>query len=131
MLARKYRNIQAFPRVAVVIGCDDEVTVQCEGTADILTGAERDRCLSTYLKQYPNGRSSGAGCGCARCWGLRLGPDCKRVRAFGGPGVPARGASMSVSLGRSERSDQTRPQTSEARLVEHPAKARQAGQAAT
>lgn len=54
--SRKYRNIQACPRVAVVIGFDDEVTVQCEGTADILTGTERDRCLSAYVAQYPDGR---------------------------------------------------------------------------
>ena len=54
--SRKYRNIQAFPQVAVVIGWDDEVTVRCEGTAGILTGAERDRCLSVYVEQYPDGR---------------------------------------------------------------------------
>ncbi len=53
--SRKYRNIQMSPHVALVIGWDDEVTVQCEGTADILHGAERDRCLRAYCDQYPDG----------------------------------------------------------------------------
>jgi PPOX class probable F420-dependent enzyme len=54
--SRKYRNLRAFPRVAAVIGWEDEVTVQCEGDADVLTGAERERCLATYVHQYPDGR---------------------------------------------------------------------------
>jgi PPOX class probable F420-dependent enzyme len=54
--SRKYRNLRAFPRVAVVIGWDDEVTVQCEGDADVLTGTERERCLGAYVHQYPDGR---------------------------------------------------------------------------
>lgn len=38
---RKYANIQNHPEVAVVIGgWHDEVTVQCEGPADILSGPE-------------------------------------------------------------------------------------------
>lgn len=56
MRSRKYRNIQADPRVAVVVGWDDEVTAQCEGAADILTGTDRDRCLSAYFELYPDGR---------------------------------------------------------------------------
>ncbi len=51
--SRKYRNIQVSPRVALVVGWDDEVSVQCEGGADILTGDERERCLRTYIEQYP------------------------------------------------------------------------------
>ncbi len=54
--SRKYANIQARPEVAVVIGWDDEVTVQCEGRADILSGAERTRCLQAYFDQYPDGQ---------------------------------------------------------------------------
>jgi hypothetical protein len=38
-----------------VIGWDNEMTVQCEGTADIPTGTDRDRCLQAYLAQYPDG----------------------------------------------------------------------------
>ncbi|MDE3133921.1 MAG: pyridoxamine 5'-phosphate oxidase family protein [Acidobacteriota bacterium] len=54
--SRKCRNLRAFPRVAVVIGWDDEVTVQCEGDADVVTGEERERCLAAYFRQYPDGR---------------------------------------------------------------------------
>jgi hypothetical protein len=53
--SRKYRNLSAFDHVALVIGWDNEMTVQCEGTADIPTGADLDRCLQAYLAQYPDG----------------------------------------------------------------------------
>jgi PPOX class probable F420-dependent enzyme len=53
--SRKYRNLQASPRVAVVIGWDDEVTVQCEGIADTPTGEDADRCRQAYFTQYPDG----------------------------------------------------------------------------
>lgn len=54
--SRKCVNLRAFPRVAVVIGWEDEVTVQGEGLADVLAGPERDRCLTAYFEQYPDGR---------------------------------------------------------------------------
>ena len=53
--SRKYRNLSAFAQVALVIGWDNDMTVQCEGTADIPTGADRDRCLQAYFAQYPDG----------------------------------------------------------------------------
>jgi general stress protein 26 len=53
--SRKYRNLSAFAQVALVIGWDNEMTVQCEGAADIPTGADRDRCLQAYFAQYPDG----------------------------------------------------------------------------
>src|SRR5215218_868845 len=53
--SRKYRNLSAFAQVALVIGWENEMTVQCEGTADIPTGADRDRCLQAYFAQYPDG----------------------------------------------------------------------------
>jgi PPOX class probable F420-dependent enzyme len=54
--SRKYVNIERDPQAAIVIGWDDEITVQIEGTADILAGADLERCLAAYLAQYPNGR---------------------------------------------------------------------------
>jgi PPOX class probable F420-dependent enzyme len=54
--SRKCSNLRAFPRVALVIGWDGEVTLQCEGDADIPSGAEHDRCLHAYVQQYPEGR---------------------------------------------------------------------------
>jgi hypothetical protein len=53
--SRTYGNLSAFAQVALVIGWDNEMTVQCEGTADIPTGADHDRCLQAYLAQYPDG----------------------------------------------------------------------------
>jgi Pyridoxamine 5'-phosphate oxidase len=53
--SRKCRNLSSFPQVALVIGWDNEMTVQCEGMADIPTGADRDRCLQAYFAQYPDG----------------------------------------------------------------------------
>jgi hypothetical protein len=53
--SRKYRNLSVFAPVALVIGWENEMTVQCEGTADIPTGADRDRCLQAYFAQYPDG----------------------------------------------------------------------------
>lgn len=47
---------ERFPRVAVVIGWDDEVTLQCEGNADVVVGEWRDRCLRANVQQYPEGR---------------------------------------------------------------------------
>lgn len=54
--SRKYHNICADGRLAVVIGWDDEVTIQCEGTADLPTDEDRERCLAAYFDQYPDGR---------------------------------------------------------------------------
>ena len=31
------------------------MTLQCEGDAEVVTRAERDRCLSAYVAQYPDG----------------------------------------------------------------------------
>ena len=54
--SRKYRNLTDHPGVALVIGLDDEVTVQCEGLADVPTGAAWRRCTEAYFVQYPDGR---------------------------------------------------------------------------
>jgi general stress protein 26 len=54
--SRKYRNINADPRVALVVGLDDEVTVQAEGVADLPHGEELRRCTDVYFAQFPDGR---------------------------------------------------------------------------
>lgn len=53
--SRKYDNLRRSPRVAVVIGWDDEVTLQCEGDADTPAGDDGDRCRQAYFAQYPDG----------------------------------------------------------------------------
>ncbi len=53
---RKYRNLRADPRIALVIGWDDEATAQIEGIADFPTGAELERVRECYFVAYPDGR---------------------------------------------------------------------------
>jgi pyridoxine/pyridoxamine 5'-phosphate oxidase len=58
---RKVRNIGAHPRVALVVGWDNGVSVQVEGSADIVSGAERGSYGEVYLSQFPGARAL-AGC---------------------------------------------------------------------
>jgi PPOX class probable F420-dependent enzyme len=53
---RKHANLRRDPRVALVIGWDDERTVQIEGLADFPTGDELDRIRECYFAAYPDGR---------------------------------------------------------------------------
>jgi PPOX class probable F420-dependent enzyme len=54
--ARKVANIHRDARVALVVIVQDEVTLQCEGTADLPTGDDRQRCFDAYLRAFPEGR---------------------------------------------------------------------------
>jgi hypothetical protein len=53
---RKYRNLRADPRIALVIGWDDEITAQIEGVVDFPTGSELERIRQCYFSAYPDGR---------------------------------------------------------------------------
>ncbi|WP_329115737.1 pyridoxamine 5'-phosphate oxidase family protein [Streptomyces sp. NBC_01353] len=52
---RKYGNLVADPRIALVIGWD-EITAQIEGVADIPQGPELERLRDCYFTAYPDGR---------------------------------------------------------------------------
>jgi pyridoxine/pyridoxamine 5'-phosphate oxidase len=54
--SRKYTNLRADPRSALVIGWDGEITAQIEGVADFPAGAELDRIRECYFTAYPDGR---------------------------------------------------------------------------
>lgn len=55
--SRKYANILQNPLVSVVIGWDNEVTVQYEGEAEILRDdAAGDRYREIYYAAWPDGR---------------------------------------------------------------------------
>jgi general stress protein 26 len=54
--SRKYKNLLRNPAVAVVIGWDNETTVQYEGVAEELTGPEADHYKEIYFEVYPDGR---------------------------------------------------------------------------
>jgi pyridoxine/pyridoxamine 5'-phosphate oxidase len=52
--SRKFANIQRRREVALAIGWDDdEIAVQCEGTADEPRGTARERCERCYLERFP------------------------------------------------------------------------------
>ncbi|WP_338696419.1 MULTISPECIES: pyridoxamine 5'-phosphate oxidase family protein [unclassified Bradyrhizobium] len=53
--SRKYQNLLADPRAALVIGWDAEQTAQVEGVADFPTGAELDACKQVYFAAWPDG----------------------------------------------------------------------------
>lgn len=52
---RKAANLRRDPRVAVVIGWDDEQTVQIEGLADQPAGDELVRLQRDYFARFPDG----------------------------------------------------------------------------
>jgi uncharacterized pyridoxamine 5'-phosphate oxidase family protein len=54
---RKYHNLRADPRIALVIGWDDAQTVQLEGVVDFPEGAELERLKQVYFVPYPDGRA--------------------------------------------------------------------------
>lgn len=52
---RKLQNLRRDPRVALVVGWDDEQTAQIEGVADEPAGVELERLKRVYLAAYPDG----------------------------------------------------------------------------
>ena len=52
---RKYPNLVERPRCSFVIGWDAEQTVQYEGTARELSGAELARYQEIYFRAWPDG----------------------------------------------------------------------------
>ena len=81
--SRKCRNLRANPRIAFVIGWDQEITVQLEGIADEPTGKERERVLETYFAAYPDGRDRVAWKGITH---FRVRPTWIRYSDFNVPG---------------------------------------------
>lgn len=52
--SRKFKNLQKSPKVSLVIGWEDERTVQYEGNATLLQeGPELDRLKQAYFKKSP------------------------------------------------------------------------------
>jgi pyridoxine/pyridoxamine 5'-phosphate oxidase len=77
---RKYQNLMRDPRIAFVIGWDDQ-TVQLEGTCDEPSGAERERVKQVYFAQLLDGRDREAWEGIT--W-LRVRPTWIRYSDFRG-----------------------------------------------
>ena len=55
--ARKADNIAFDPRIALVVGWAEGVSIQVEGLADILVGAERAEYGRMYCEQFPGSRA--------------------------------------------------------------------------
>lgn len=53
MSSRKYKNLQQNPKVALVIGWDDNITVQIQADAQKLTGEELERAQKSYFAKNP------------------------------------------------------------------------------
>jgi hypothetical protein len=53
---RKFRNLAANSKIALVMGWDDECTAQYEGIADLPSGAELARLKQLYFQRFPDGR---------------------------------------------------------------------------
>ena len=53
--SRKYPNIKKNPRVALVIGCSTEVTVQYEGVAEELAGETLAQYKKIYFAKFTDG----------------------------------------------------------------------------
>lgn len=54
--SRKYKNLYADPRVALVVGWDGEQTAQIEGIADFPVGEDLQRLQRCYIAVYPDGQ---------------------------------------------------------------------------
>lgn len=52
---RKCDNLRRLPKISVVTGWDQDITVQYEGVADEPSGAELERLTSCYFGVYPDG----------------------------------------------------------------------------
>jgi pyridoxine/pyridoxamine 5'-phosphate oxidase len=52
---RKAQNLLRDPRIALVVGWDDEQTLQLQGVADEPTGAELQRLKAVYFASFPDG----------------------------------------------------------------------------
>jgi len=53
--SRKYPILKENSRVAWVVGCTTEITVQYEGEASELEGEERARYKKVYFEKFPDG----------------------------------------------------------------------------
>lgn len=54
--SRKYANLRRHKKTAIVVGWEDEVTVQLEGIGEEPTGADLAYCKDAYFDAHPDGR---------------------------------------------------------------------------
>lgn len=54
--SRKYKNLQTNPNVSLVIGWDENITVQYEGVASELFGEEKEKYQKIYWEKNPEAK---------------------------------------------------------------------------
>lgn len=54
--SRKYKNLQTNKSVAIVIGWDDDITVQIDGMAKQLSGLELEKAQKAYFTKNPKAK---------------------------------------------------------------------------
>jgi general stress protein 26 len=54
--SRKYKNMKANPNVSLVIGWDEDITIQYEGVAEELSGKEKTQHQEIYWKKNPKAK---------------------------------------------------------------------------
>ena len=54
--SRKYKNMKVNPNVSLVIGWDENITIQYEGIADELSGEEKNKYQNEYWKKNPEAK---------------------------------------------------------------------------
>jgi general stress protein 26 len=52
---QKIQNLRTNPRVALVVGWDQEQTAQCDGLADEPSGADLERLKALYFESFTDG----------------------------------------------------------------------------
>jgi pyridoxine/pyridoxamine 5'-phosphate oxidase len=80
--SRKAQNLRRDPRAAIVVGWDEEQTVQCEGLADEPAGAALEACQRAYFARFPDGPTRLAWAGITY---FRVRPTWIRFSDFNGP----------------------------------------------
>ncbi|HET6413147.1 MAG TPA: pyridoxamine 5'-phosphate oxidase family protein [Anaeromyxobacter sp.] len=80
--SRKYRNLCADHRIALVVGWDEEITAQIEGVADFPGGDDLERVRECYFAVYPDGRERLAWPGITH---VRVRPTWIRYSDYGTP----------------------------------------------
>ena len=54
--SRKYKNMKVNPNVSLVIGWDENITIQYEGVAEELSGEEKNKYQNEYWKKNPEAK---------------------------------------------------------------------------
>jgi hypothetical protein len=77
---RKFANLRAEPRIALVVGWDQDATAQIDGVAHFPAGAELARAREVYFSVYPDGRARLTWRGITH---ILVRPTCVRFSDFG------------------------------------------------